>query len=70
MGDNRFNQVLRLMDSYDNKLTEMVDCYDDAMTSLGYLKFNNPYCPITTRGFKVTPALKKVSSGLELVDEK
>jgi hypothetical protein len=52
------------MNEYDNKLTKVVECYDNAMTSLTYLKFNNPYCPVTTRGFKVTPALKKVNNNL------
>lgn len=57
-----FSDVLSHLDSYDKVLAEVVSTYDDAMMSLSYLKFNNPYCPITTRGFRVTPALKKISN--------
>lgn len=60
-GGNNFEKVLSLTDEYDRKLAEVVSVYDDAMISLSHLKFNNPYCPITTRGFQITPALKQVT---------
>ena len=68
MTENNFNRVMDLMDEYDTKLAQVIDCYDDAMISLSSLKFSNPYCPISTRGFKVTPAFKGINSNLEVVN--
>lgn len=65
--ENSFANTLTLLDSYDTTLSKMIEAYDDAQVSLSYLKFNNPYCPITIQGYKVTPALKKINSSFNII---
>ena len=47
------------VEQYDMKLSEMNDAFGEAMLSLAYLSFMNPHTSVSTKGYKVTPALTK-----------
>lgn len=50
------------MDEYDKLLKQMNEEYCAGMLIIANVKFINPYTSLSTKGFKPTPAVVKVST--------
>lgn len=61
-GQDKFFQILDVVSEYDEALTDMDQSFSDAMVSLAYIKFINPYSSISISGYKPTPAILQYSS--------
>ena len=56
---DKFYTVMDLLHKYDLDITHFNEAFGEAMISLAYISFINPNSSISSKGYKVTPALLK-----------
>lgn len=49
-----------LVEEHDSMVTEMNRLYTEGMLAIASVKFVDPYSSLSTKGYKPTPAIRKV----------
>lgn len=62
MKANRFYDVMDILEEYDLALADINETFGEAMLSLAYIKFINPYSSISPSGYMPTPAFLKINT--------